>query len=110
MYIRGHDRAGHPLLYMKPRLENTYDHEGNMKHLVYTMERTCGIAKKGNQKSEKMSLLIDYEGFSLFNAPPMKTSTETLSILQNHYPERLPKAYLIRPFHSTASVRSDGIS
>jgi hypothetical protein len=27
-YVRGFDRAGHPLLYMKPRFENTKDHDG----------------------------------------------------------------------------------
>jgi hypothetical protein len=72
---------------MKPVLENTHDHDGNMKHLVYSMEKVvaCGEARKG-VPNEKIILLIDYEGFSLSSGPPMKTSKETLSILQNHYP------------------------
>ena len=30
MYVRGLSREGHPVLYMKPKLENTNDHDGNM--------------------------------------------------------------------------------
>ena len=30
MYARGFTREGHPILYMKPRFENTRDHDGNM--------------------------------------------------------------------------------
>ena len=80
---------------MKPRFENTKNYDGNIKHLVFTMEKTIATMKKTGQS--KMSLLIDYEGFSLFTAPPMNTSQTTLSILQDQYPERLHKAYLIRP-------------
>ena len=95
MYVRGYDKSGRPLMYMKPRLENTHDHEGNIKHLVFSMEKTIASMKKTGQS--QMSLLIDYDGFSIFTAPPMSTSQATLAILQDQYPERLHKAYLIRP-------------
>jgi hypothetical protein len=94
-YLRGFDKHGHVLMYMKPVFENTNDHDGNIKHLVYTMERAVACAEK--RGTERMSLIIDYDGFSLMNAPPMKTSRETLTILQDHYPERLFRAYCIRP-------------
>lgn len=95
MYVRGYDKEGHVLIYMKPRFENTNDHNGNIKHLVYTMERAVKCMESNGQ--EKLSLVIDYDGFSLMNSPPMKTSRETLSVLQDHYPERLHRAYCIRP-------------
>lgn len=103
MYVRGFSQCGRPLLYMKPRFENTHEYDGNLKHLVYNMERAASImdnedsgAPSGNEE-KKILLLIDYKDYSLFNAPPMKTSMDTLSILQNHYPERLFRAYCINP-------------
>jgi len=101
-YIRGFDKEGHVLVYMNPSKENTNDHAGNMKHLVYTMERAiaCMAATTGQ---EKLSLVIDYTGYSMSHTPPMKTAKETLVILQNHYPERLFCAYAIKPpgiFHT----------
>jgi polyribonucleotide 5'-hydroxyl-kinase len=37
----------------------------------------------------KMTWLIDFEGYSMRNAPPIRTSINVMQILQNHYPERL---------------------
>lgn len=92
-YVRGYDKHGHPIVYMKPKYENTKDHDGNIKHLIYTMERAVACGEKMGQG--KLTLIIDFDGYSLSNAPPMKTSRETLSILQDHYPERLFRAFLV---------------
>lgn len=101
-YTRGFDKEGHVLIYMSPSKENTHDHDGNMKHLVYTMERAIAIMKH-TTGSEKLALVIDYTGYTMAHAPTMKASKETLTILQNHYPERLFRAYCVRPpyiFHT----------
>ena len=42
-------------------------------------------------------LLIDFTGWTLATAPPMRTSRETLSILQDHFPERLAVAVCYNP-------------
>lgn len=102
LYVRGFDKEGHPLLYMKPRFENTKDYPSNVKHVVYNLERVCAVADRimpegSPSRPHKMGILIDYDGYSVFNAPPMSVSMEILNILQNHYPERLFKCYFINP-------------
>lgn len=108
-YVRGRDKQQRPIIWMKPKFENTHDHDGNIKHLVYNLERAVACGEANGYVDGKICLVIDFEGYSIMNAPPMKTSMETLSILQNHYPERLSKAYLVRPpwiFHSFYSLIS----
>lgn len=108
-YVRGMDKQKRPIIWMKPKFENTYDHEGNIKHLVYNLERAVACGEANESEDGKLCLIIDYDGYSLMNAPPMKTSMETLNILQNHYPERLARAYMMRPpwiFHSFFSLIS----
>jgi len=107
-YIRGFDKEGHALIYMNPSKENTHDHDGNMKHLVYTMDRAIHVMKHHNG-CEKLVLVIDYTGYTSAHAPTMKASKETLVILQNHYPERLFRAYCVRPpyiFHAFLTLVS----
>ena len=55
-----------------------------------------------------MTWLIDFAGYSLSNAPPVRMSMQTTSILQNHYPERLGLAVCYHPpmiFQITWKVR-----
>jgi len=96
LYVHGFDKEGRAALYMHPYLENTRDTKNNMRHLVYNLERAiaCTAAKSG---FEKINIMINYANFRLRDAPPLSTSRWTLSILQDHYPERLHKAYILNP-------------
>jgi hypothetical protein len=99
MYVRGFDKEGSALIYMKPVNENTKDHIGNIKHLVYSMEKAVACMDAQGLGNTKLSLVIDYGGYNSSHMPTIKTSKETLNILQNHYPERLKCAYTLRaPF------------
>lgn len=80
------DRLGRPVVIMIPRNQNTNSHEGQLKHLVYTMENAT-LHLPADQ--EQFLWIIDFEGWSLSKASPLKTVRETANILQNHYPERL---------------------
>lgn len=83
---------------MRPACENTNSIENNMKHLVYNLERAIACtARQTNGMLEKVNIVIDYHGFTLRNAPPMKSSLYTLDILQAHYCERMYRAYICEP-------------
>jgi hypothetical protein len=58
-----------------------------------------------------MTWLIDFEGYSLRNAPAVRTSLSVLHTLQNHYPERLGGAVCYHApglFSMTWKVRREG--
>jgi hypothetical protein len=97
-YVRGYDKEGHAIIYLRPKAENTHDHDWNLRHLVFNLEKAIA-AMRGNEPDgvQKLVLLMDYDGYTLSHAPSTKTSLGTLSILQNHYPERLFRAYCINP-------------
>ncbi|KAJ3046085.1 hypothetical protein HDV00_003835 [Rhizophlyctis rosea] len=46
---------------------------------------------------EKLTLVVDYEGISIFNATPLSVSKQVLDIIQSHYPERLGLGICINP-------------
>ncbi|KAK3149500.1 hypothetical protein QOZ80_3AG0218280 [Eleusine coracana subsp. coracana] len=85
------DREGRTVVIMKPTRQNTSSHEGQIRHLVYVLENAILSLPEGQ---EKMVWLIDFTGWTMAHASPMKTSRESTSILQNHYPERLAIAFL----------------
>lgn len=97
LYVRGYDKEGRALLYMRPAKENTHETSpiNNMRHLVWNLEKAIACSAKNGQS--KVCIVIDYDQFQLRHAPPMSTSRYTLDILQKHYPERMHKAYICNP-------------
>jgi hypothetical protein len=97
------DRSGRPVLVLTPREENQrYKMEENMLNLVYHLERLGGgrsgvtaFPSPEPSPDGRAVVVMDFRGYSMFNSPPMRASKAALSILQNHYPERLSKFILI---------------
>uniref|UniRef100_A0A453H904 CRAL-TRIO domain-containing protein n=2 Tax=Aegilops tauschii subsp. strangulata TaxID=200361 RepID=A0A453H904_AEGTS len=86
--------ALHSLNNILRRFQNTSSHEGQLRHLIYTMENAVLSLPQG---LDKMVWLVDYTGWTLANATPIKTARDSTNILQNHYPERLSVAFLFNP-------------
>ena len=105
-YVAGTDKEGRRVLVMRPGRENSKEHAGNIRFLIYTLERATWrdtpesdppLGSHVEHHREKLVLLIDFTGWTLATAPPMRTSRETLSILQDHFPERLAVAVCYNP-------------
>ncbi|WVZ60337.1 hypothetical protein U9M48_010380 [Paspalum notatum var. saurae] len=73
---------------------NTTSHDGQVRFLVYVLENAILNLTEGQ---DKMVWLIDFTGWTMAHATPIKTARECTSILQNHYPERLGIAFLYNP-------------
>ncbi len=70
--------------------------EGQIKHLVYSMENAVLNLPPGQ---EEMVWLVDFKGWTINKAVPLKTVQETAYVLQTHYPERLSVGILYNPPH-----------
>eukprot|EP00878_Enallax_costatus_P038091 GHUV01043242.1.p1 GENE.GHUV01043242.1~~GHUV01043242.1.p1 ORF type:complete len:239 (+),score=55.01 GHUV01043242.1:696-1412(+) len=84
------DKHGQPVVVMRPRNQNTRDEKEQVQFLIYCLEHASRLADE--QRVGKMTWLIDFEGYSMRNAPAIRTSLQVLHTLQNHYPERLGSA------------------
>ncbi|KAK1391421.1 random slug protein 5 [Heracleum sosnowskyi] len=89
-----HDRNGRTVLILKPGLQNTTSIDNQMRHLVYLIENAILNLPEGQ---EQMAWLIDFTGWSFSTSVPVKSARDTISILQNYYPEILAVAFLYNP-------------
>jgi hypothetical protein len=106
MLINGLDRHKRPVWVMdssKGKGSNK-DHDTAIAQLLYLLEFA---KRKMSGGVEKYCLFIHLENYSMFNAPPMKTSMETLRCLTDRYVEHLGHAvmyqapYLFQMFFKT---------
>lgn len=92
--IVGFDRQGRPCQYLNPNRQNTDASPRQIHHLFYMVERVVEVMPPG---VETLSLLINFKPSKQRQntSVPVATAREVLSVLQNHYPERLGKALII---------------
>ncbi|KDR76225.1 hypothetical protein GALMADRAFT_247498 [Galerina marginata CBS 339.88] len=92
--IYGYDVAGKPAFYMIPSRQNTDEATRQIQFTVWMLERCVDLMEPG---VETLALLINFADKA--KNPSVSTALSVLSILQNHYPERLGLALVINvPF------------
>ena len=90
-WILGYDTAGRPCHYLNPNRQNTERSDRQLEHLVFMMERAIDLMPPGQ---ETLALLMNFADTKSSQGASIQQGRQTLSILQNHYPERLGKALL----------------
>lgn len=93
----GFDNDSRPCLALKPGRQNTTPSHRQVQCLVYLLERTIDFMPSGQ---DQLALVIDFQSVKGMpkrdnKIPSLSTGREVLSILQNHYPERLGKALML---------------
>lgn len=90
----GYDVDGRPAFYMFPSRQNTDEPTRQIQFAVWMLERGLDLMSPG---VETVTLLINY-GDKAKN-PSFSVARSYLSILQDHYPERLGRALILNvPF------------
>ncbi|KAB8080885.1 uncharacterized protein [Oryza sativa Japonica Group] len=87
------DKHGRTVLVLRPGLENTTSGKGQIKYLVYCLEKAIMSL---TEDQEKMVWLTDFQSWTL-GSTPLKVTRETVNVLQDCYPERLGLAILYNP-------------
>ena len=87
--ITGFDNQGRPCLYLNPHKQNTTGKEKQMHHLVFMLERCIDLMPLGQ---ETLALLVNFRDSRKGQGASVAQGRQTISILQNHYPERLGRA------------------
>ncbi|KAG2387492.1 hypothetical protein C9374_001086 [Naegleria lovaniensis] len=94
IFCRGFDKFNRPVVYMSPGKENTYDGEGNIQLLVYSLFTAVARMPPG---VSQMTWICNFEGYTMKNAPSLSVCKQTVSILSSHFPERLGVALIVNP-------------
>ncbi|KAK9805178.1 hypothetical protein WJX72_003803 [[Myrmecia] bisecta] len=109
------DKEGRLVIVMRRRLQTSTDWAMGIKFLVYHLEVACRLADE--EGTGKLTWLVDFEGSTRANSPPMKVALQTIHLMQNHYPERMGLALCyhaplffscmwkaVRPFMDTVTI------
>ncbi|KAL4779371.1 CRAL-TRIO domain-containing protein [Aspergillus varians] len=94
--LLGFDIHGRPCLYLLPSNQNTEKSDRQVQHLVFMLERAIELMPPDQ---ETLALIVDYSQTKSGQNASIGQARDTVSFLQNHYPERLGRALVINmPF------------
>ncbi|KAI9175991.1 hypothetical protein H9P43_006355 [Blastocladiella emersonii ATCC 22665] len=88
----GFSRAGHPVLYMLPRNENSADEDAQFAFVLFNLELAIRRMPPG---VEKVVLVIDFNGMTLAKRMSPAMQRRFVDTLSAHYPERLHCACMV---------------
>ncbi|XP_068646290.1 patellin-6-like [Aristolochia californica] len=93
MFLQGFDKKGHSIGVVFGAKHRAYnrDLEEFKRFVVYILEKLCASTPSGQ---EKFIVIADLQGWGLSHCD-IRGYLAALDILQNNYPERLAKAFLI---------------
>ena len=98
----GYDNAGRPCHYLNPHLQNTPRSDRQLEHLFFMLERDVDAMPPGQ---ETLALLMNFGETRRGQGASFQQGKTVLSILQNHYPERLGRALLCNRTFSLSTVK-----
>lgn len=79
-----------------PGRENTKPSDRQLRHLVYVLERAIDLMPPGQ---DSLVIIVDYKSATLRTNPSISVAAKVLTILQQHYVERLGRAIVVNlPF------------
>ena len=98
-FTRGYTKDGEALFINLPRADTHWEEEGYIKGNIYTLERALACTeRRTNGAKSKVIAFYDYNGYRLANSPPPLLVKELLSVLRDHYPDRLGKLNYVCTF------------
>ena len=94
--IQGYTKDGQALFINYARADTKWDAESYIKGNIYMLERALACTeRKSNGANDKVVVFYDYNGYRLKNSPPPLIVKELLTILYEHWPERLNGVYVV---------------
>lgn len=94
LYIGGVSEDKKPVLVMRKRKDQikASEEEAYLNFVIFTLEKAQSMIPNGIGDWVQ---LLDMNGYSRANAPPLKISLHVIQTLGNHYPEWMNKVYII---------------
>ena len=92
LYVQGYDKEGRSTYIFVPRNVQAHDESWTIRQHVYTLERAVASSKAPDRS---VNAMVDFNGFSVRNAPPTHIGKEFMTTFRNHYAGAINSIYLI---------------